>query len=308
MTAGLVVVAGGGAGAFAAEGPIIDMHVHAFGSAEYGDPAPPNPVTGRAPGFGSDAAALEGMLAAMRQAGIVRAVASGPPAHVRRWRLAAPDAILGGAYTGPRDELPSVEEIGRMAEAGDVSVLGELGLAYRGIDPGDPSLEPWWALAEERGLPVAIHAGLSDAGTAWSCCPGFRARLGNPLLLEDVLVRHPHLKLYLMHAGYPFLQETKAVLTLYPNVYVDLAVIDWLIPRAEFHRYLEALVVAGFGGRLMFGSDQMVWPDAFALAIEGVESADFLSAEQKRAIFYDNAARFLKLDPEQIARDHAAAR
>lgn len=100
-----------------------------------------------------------------------------------------------------------------------------------------------------------------------------------------------------MHAGWPYLQETKAILYMYPQVHADVSVIDWIIPRAEFHQYLEALLTAGFGERLMFGSDQMVWPEAIGQAIEGVDSAPFLDAEQKRAIFHDNAARFLKLAP-----------
>jgi predicted TIM-barrel fold metal-dependent hydrolase len=54
----------------------------------------------------------------------------------------------------------------------------------------------------------------------------------------------------------------------------------------------------------MFGSDQMVWPDALEFAIESVETAAFLSPEQRRDILYDNAARFLRLDDEQIARHH----
>lgn len=32
------------------------------------------------------------------------------------------------------------------------------------------------------------------------------------------------------------------------------------------------------------------------MAVEGIESADFLDAGQKRDIFYNNAVRFLKLD------------
>jgi predicted TIM-barrel fold metal-dependent hydrolase len=46
----------------------------------------------------------------------------------------------------------------------------------------------------------------------------------------------------------------------------------------------------------MFGSDQMVWPQAIGIAIERIESAPFLSATQKRNILYNNAARFLRLD------------
>ena len=54
----------------------------------------------------------------------------------------------------------------------------------------------------------------------------------------------------------------------------------------------------------MFGSDQMAWPDGTGIAIEWIEQADFLSSEQKRDILYDNAARFLRLSPEEIARHH----
>jgi uncharacterized protein len=50
----------------------------------------------------------------------------------------------------------------------------------------------------------------------------------------------------------------------------------------------------------------MTWPDAIGLAVETIEQADFLSAEQKRDILYNNAARFLRLTPEQIAEHNEA--
>jgi uncharacterized protein len=55
----------------------------------------------------------------------------------------------------------------------------------------------------------------------------------------------------------------------------------------------------------MFGSDQMNWPGAITSCIEAIESADFLTADQKRDILYHNAARFLRLTDEEIARHHA---
>jgi predicted TIM-barrel fold metal-dependent hydrolase len=64
-----------------------------------------------------------------------------------------------------------------------------------------------------------------------------------------------------MHGGWPYLQDTIALMSVYPEVYVDVSVINWVIPRAEFHAYLKALVRAGFGKRIMFGSDQMIWPE-----------------------------------------------
>ena len=100
-----------------------------------------------------------------------------------------------------------------------------------------------------------------------------------------------------MHAGWPYLQDTIALLMVYPQVYVDLGAIDWLAPRAEFHAYLAALMRAGLGKRVTFGSDHMYWPDAIGLAIEAVDSASFLTPDERRDIFSGNATRFFKLDP-----------
>lgn len=40
------------------------------------------------------------------------------------------------------------------------------------------------------------------------------------------------------------------------------------------------------------------------LALAVIEAADFLTDEQKRAILYDNAARFLRLSEEEMVRHH----
>jgi predicted TIM-barrel fold metal-dependent hydrolase len=183
-------------------------------------------------------------------------------------------------------------------------MLGELGLQYRGVRPSDVSMDPYFKLAETLDIPVGIHTGLGDAGTPYNCCPKFRTSLGNPQLIEDVLVRYPKLRVSLMHAGYPYLAETKALLYVYPQVYVDIGVLDWALPRVEFHSYLKALVDAGFAKRIMFGSDQMVWPEAIGQAIDGVESVPFLTPEQKRDIFYNNAATFLRLEKQAVDQHH----
>jgi predicted TIM-barrel fold metal-dependent hydrolase len=178
-------------------------------------------------------------------------------------------------------------------------VFGEVVAQLKGLSPSDSTFEPYFSLCEELDVPVAIHTGFPPPGAAYVGLPKLRAALGNPLLLEDALVRHPRMRIYIMHAGYPFIEETIALLYAHPQVYVDLAGIDWVLPRKEFHEHLRRLVQAGFGQRLMFGSDQMGWPAAIGLAVEAIDSAPFLTADQKRDIFYNNAARFLKLDGGQ---------
>ena len=154
---------------------------------------------------------------------------------------------------------------------------------------------------------MGIHTGTSFPGTPYAGKPNFRVALGNPLLLEDLLVRHPRLRVYVMHAGAPWTRETVALLQMYPQVYMDVAVVDWIggpqaVPR--FHALLREMIAEGLGKRIMFGTDQMRWPEAIGMAIEAIESADFLSAEQKRDTLYDNAARFLGLSDAEIARHH----
>src|SRR5262245_28885429 len=103
----------------------------------------------------------------------------------------------------------------------------------------------------------------------------------------------------IMHAGWPYLQETIALMVVYPQVYADLGAIDWGLRRPEFYAYLSALMRAGFGKRLMFGSDHMYWPEFIGMAVEAIDSATFLTPSEKRDIFYGNAVRFFKL--EQVA-------
>ena len=86
-----------------------------------------------------------------------------------------------------------------------------------------------------------------------------------------------------------------ALMIVYPQVYADLGSINWYFPRAEFHAHLGALVRAGLGERVMFGWDQIYWPEAISMAVESTASAEFLSDAQRRAILHDNATRFFRL-------------
>lgn len=88
----------------------------------------------------------------------------------------------------------------------------------------------------------------------------------------------------------------------YPQVHADLSTITRVVPREAFHDYLSALVRAGYGKRLMFGTDGP--PSLVGQAVERIESASFLTDERKRDIFYNNAARFLRLTEEEISAHH----
>jgi hypothetical protein len=52
----------------------------------------------------------------------------------------------------------------------------------------------------------------------------------------------------------------------------------------------------------------MNWPVMIERALDGIEGATFLSNAQKRDILFNNAARFLRMSDEEIARWHRKAR
>jgi predicted TIM-barrel fold metal-dependent hydrolase len=95
-----------------------------------------------------------------------------------------------------------------------------------------------------------------------------------------------------------------ALLFSHPQVYVDIAGNNWAQPRPHFYGQLRRLIDAGFIKGIMWGSDQMIWPRAIGVAIETIGTAPFLSEAQKRDIFYNNAARFLRLPEADVAKHH----
>ncbi len=283
--------------------PIIDVHLHALPIATFGPPGMPNPATGKPSAATTDDQVREASLAALKRYNVVRAVTSGTEL-VRQWKAAAPGRIIASPFfpAFPGGEWPELASLQEAFRAGELGAMGELSLQYMGLTLSSPEMEPYLALAEKLDIPVAVHTGFGPPGISYQqpCCPKFRAALGNPLSAEDALARHPKLRVYLMHAGFPFLEETIALMHAHPQVYADVGVIDWVLPRPEFHAYLKALMhhtECGLPKRLMFGSDQMVWPEAIGMAIENIEAADFLTEDQQRDIFCRNAARFLRLEP-----------
>ena len=284
--------------------PIIDIHMHTYQWNKYGDPPQPNLITGNVPEARTNAEAIEAYVAEMERYNIVLAVGSGELEMVAAMKSRAQDRFLGGIefprYTTPENNRleywPDIDELRQLYESDQLQIMGEITAQYAGVAPNDPKLEPYYALAEELDIPFCLHTGFGPPMSPYMGDPDFRMRYGNPLLLEDVLVNHPRLRIYIAHGGYPFIEETIALMLMYQQVYVDISAINWLLTPEEFHSYLQQLMDARLGKRIMFGTDQMIWSEAVGMSIEAIESATSLTEEQKQDIFFNNAADFLKLD------------
>ena len=301
------------------EGPVIDMHLHAttadtngppgkamcpgMGSFEWDGKGPwpvhmmdevvsrpcDNPIKGSL----TDEALRDETIAELRKYN-ARALLGGTAELVADWMAAAPDLFWPARHLNiSRDKEVTAEGLRGAIRANEIVAIAEITNQYGGIMVDDPRMEPYWAMAEQEGIPVGVHIGMGPPGAA-HLYPQFRVQ--SPERLSEVLAKHPKLRLFIMHAGYPYEDDLKALLWIHPQLMLDIAVLQFALPRAEFDTFVSSLVRAGFVDRIMFGSDQMNWPGAIGLGIDMINEADYLTYEQKKMILHDNAARFLRLD------------
>jgi predicted TIM-barrel fold metal-dependent hydrolase len=282
--------------------PIIDIHLHSYDNNDYF--VAPDQYGKMAPQTVD--AHFDATYESMRQHNIVLGVVSGSASSEEAWIARDTDGRLlrGFGSANLPDVTPDAFET--LVKQGEVDVFGEIGAYYRGLTLADPLYDPYLRICEQYGIPVAYHTGGGPPGITYRGAPNARLIVGNPLLIEDVLAKYPKLKIYLMHAGEFYYEEAARLMMSYPHVYADLGVVLWAHPMLK-HYGREFLVRAkefGMLDRVMFGSDQMVWPHAIENSIVQLESLDFLSVQERRNILYNNAARFLNLTEEQIATHH----
>ena len=278
--------------------PIIDMHMHSqltiWAESRLCFPQPCESL----PSLVTEAdQLLPAALAEMDKHNVVLAVVSGSLEDTRTWMKGQESRFKFGIKLGGPDEM-SYQQLRSLIESEEVQVLGELTFQYNGIPIDDKSVDKMLSLAHEFDIPVHVHvAGLG--GT-----PDFPVNLGNPLRIAKVMKKYPGLRIYLENAAWPFLEEVTSLMYQYPTVHADISTILHLTPRPVALRYLNRLIENGLGKRLMYGSDQMIWPEVIGETIEAINTAEFLTEEQKRDILYNNAARFLRLSESEIARHH----
>ncbi|WP_332733293.1 serine hydrolase [Flavihumibacter sp.] len=184
-------------------------------------------------------------------------------------------------------DWPALAWIEQQIKEKKIDFIGEVLSQYYGISSSDTSLYPYYALAAKYNLPVGIHTGSAgpDHGS-----PNFTEAAGNPSLMREMLQKFPTLRVWVMHAGAPFLKEAIDLMKAFPNVYSDISAINnpAILPPAQFSGVMKALMEAGLEDRIMFGSDN----GDIQTMIASVDDLTFLNAEQKEKIFYKNAERF----------------
>ena len=263
--------------------PIIDVHVHGYTQRTY------RPIEGAQENF-------ELFKAEMRRVfekyNIVYAVKSGG-----EFDSDMESRMLQGYESNDYPKFDTIQ-FKSLIEQNKIQVWGEFMPMFNGMTISDPGFAPYIQICEREGIPIALHTGQGPP-TIYKRYPKFRLNLGDPLLIDEVLIKYPNLKIYLMHAGIPFYENTLAIMEQYPQVYVDLGAVLFLKRGSTpFHveDFLKKVKDYGLVDRVMFGSDSMYWPDELENSIRRLDNFEFLDEQDKRKIFYEYAVRFFELD------------
>lgn len=173
-----------------------------------------------------------------------------------------------------------------LVELADRGIRGiKLYPTYDFFHPNDRIFYPFYAKAEELGIPIMVHTGSS-------VFPGARINFGNPLLLDDVAVDFPGLTIVVSHAGRPFwYAQAEYLARFHENVYLDVSG----LPPQNLVKYLPS--AERLRSKLIFGTD---WPGERTIA-ENIAAVQRLPLSQEAidAMLYDNAARVLGLPPRR---------
>ena len=275
------------------------MHIHSYSADYFAGKKPAIDYYGVKGDTNAESHRLTSF-AAFQKWNIVKAVVSGSPQSVETWVANDKNnrVIKGILMYTPSDYGMDSIKFEQMIKDKKLDVFGEVAPYYGGTTLSDPIWRPYLRICEKYDIPVGVHMGGGDPGGTYSWSPKARLRLADPYLIEDVLVNYPKLRIYMMHAGgedWP--EHAIRLMAYYPQLYTDLAVMLWVEPNTQRYikEFLKNIKKAGYLSRVMYGSDQMVWPYAIEKSIRFLNTLTFLTKKDKEDILYNNASRFLRL-------------
>ena len=144
------------------------------------------------------------------------------------------------------------QESFKRIDVSDMRLTIPEGIAFQEAKPlQDFIVHEMIRLAIKHRLPIQIHTGFHEGNENI-------VSNSNPLNLVNLFIEYKEAKFDIFHGGYPFLDETVALVKNFPNVYVDLCWLHLLAPsvaRRVLYEWLDSLPsnkILGFGGDYLF--------------------------------------------------------
>lgn len=199
------------------------------------------------------------------------------------------DVLIPFASIDPRRGTDGVAEAEALLAAGEVEGF-KFHPNIQQFDPNDRVAYPLYELIESHGSIALFHTGHSGIGAGLPGGGGIRLRHGNPMLVDDVAVDFPGMKIVLAHPSFPWQDEALSIALHKPQVSIDLS--GWTPKR--FPPQLVTYMKGPLSGQMLFGSDYpLITPDRW------IDDFRDLGADEEleRMVLRDNAAALLGLDP-----------
>jgi len=169
---------------------------------------------------------------------------------------------------------------------------GVKGFKFHGIaqnaHPADRMAYPIYEVIAEYKLPAIFHTGHSGMGTGMPGGGGLRLKYGQPMLIDDVAVDFPDMKIILAHPSWPWTDESLSMALHKDNVFIDLS--GWS-PK-YFPKQVIQYANTQLKHKMLFGSDfPLIKPEKW---IAAAQEAGFRE-EVLPMIMKDNAVKLLRL-------------
>jgi len=208
---------------------------------------------------------------------------------VLEWKKKKPDTFIP-FFNPPEGSLEGIDVKKIMKKAIEEDGIKGLKVMnpFRAKYLNDPILLEALDLAQEYELIVLMHTGYPPPGTAKNVLS-----YANPLKIEDILQKFPNLKIIIAHMGYPWVDIALSLAVQYPNIYLDISNLTYMMPHRLQEFLLRAEELIGTN-KILFGSDGFV-PEMIEMTVKYFEKIDYLSTTDIDKIMGINAKKLLKL-------------
>ncbi|HNQ21538.1 MAG TPA: amidohydrolase family protein [Phycisphaerae bacterium] len=167
-----------------------------------------------------------------------------PNASIAAYVGAHPDRLIGFAGLDPTEPREALRDLRIAQEELKLSGLA-VAPAAQDFHPTDSRAMRIYAEAAERKVPLFFHSGLA-------VLPQTKLEYARPMLLDEVARELPDLRIMVAHLGYPWVQETIALLAKHPHVFAELS---WLLDNPwETYQALLSACQYGVIDKICFGS------------------------------------------------------
>ncbi|MDP7151106.1 MAG: amidohydrolase family protein [Paracoccaceae bacterium] len=197
------------------------------------------------------------------------------------------DILIPFASIDPWKGKMAVREARRLIE--DHGIKGfKFHPTMQGFWPNDRMAYPFYEVLAEHGCIALFHTGQTGVGSGMPGGNGMRLKYSNPMVIDDVAVDFPDLKIILAHPSFPWQEEALAVAQHKPNVYIDLSGWSPKYFPPILVRYCNSILRK----KVLFGSDwPMITPERWLDDFAKIDIKD----ELREDIIKNNAARLLGL-------------